>query len=346
MQSENWIRAARSYSPQKFWELLNYYRTVEEIPLNSKYSMTDFTREQKIADELDCRWLCAYEPAYPAALKQIVNPPPVLLMKGNLEILQKEAVSISGARNCSQASATFVFKVAEYCGKFGYPIVSGLAVGIDSAAHYGSLNSGTIAILPGGFTEVFPSQNKELYYKILETGGAILSANMIDAHITKKSFDPRNNIIAAYGKILVLADAAEKSGSLITARYALDYGREIFVVPGHPADPRSEGGNRIIQNGGNLLQSLNDLNEILNIRNKKVEEDIEKDIEKDGRVNEANIVNIETQVLNLITIAPINIEVLADTINISTHKLRSLLTELELDEKILINKIGEVSKLI
>ena len=337
---EKWIIAARSYSISKFWEALMYHKMIDEIPLNDKYSISHLYQEQKLATELGCKWLCFYESEYPQALKKIINPPPVILAKGNLDILQKEVIAVSGARNCSQASAAFIKKIAEYCNKFDYPIISGLALGIDTAAHYGSLSSGTIAVIPGGFTSIFPSENQKLYEQILENNGAVLTATAIDTHITKKSFNPRNSIIAAYGKILILADAANRSGSLITAKYALDYGKEIFVVPGHPADPRSEGGNRIIQNGGNLLQTESDLNDILNIypveENKK-----EINFVSEELFNEADI---KQKLLNLITVAPINAELLAEQLNISPHRMRSLLIELNLDNKIIINCSGEVFK--
>jgi DNA processing protein len=183
---------------------------------------------------------------YPQTLGFLPDAPPALAVIGDPAWLHKPCVGIVGARNASQAGKRWAEITARALGQQGYVVASGLARGVDTAAHQGSLETGTIAVLAGGVDHVYPPENKKLYDAIAARG-CLVSDQPFGTAPSSTLFPRRNRIIAGLSYGVVLVEAAAKSGSLITAHYALDYGREVFAVPHHPMDPRGEGPNGLIK---------------------------------------------------------------------------------------------------
>jgi DNA processing protein len=225
-------------------------------------SREDARRELDAARELGVTFIAQTEPAYPPPLAAIPDPPPLIAVQGNLSILARPAVAIVGSRNASAAGIRFAERLARDIGAAGFAIVSGLARGIDAAAHRASLTSGTIAVLAGGNDRIYPEQNVGLAQDILHDGAA-LSEMPLGWEPRARDFPRRNRLISGLSLGIVLVEAAAGSGSLITARMALEQGREVFAVPGSPLDPRAEGTNRLIKDGATLVTEAADVVRVL-----------------------------------------------------------------------------------
>jgi DNA processing protein len=198
------------------------------------------------------------EPDYPEALAAVEDAPPLISALGQLSLLHKRAIGIVGARNASLNGRKMAETLARDLGQQGITVVSGLARGIDAAAHAGSLATGTVAVLAGGVDVVYPEENRTLYEQIAERG-CILSDQPMGLEPFAKLFPRRNRIISGLSLGTVVVEAAMKSGSLITARMALEQGREVFAVPGSPLDPRCAGTNDLIRQGAVLTETAADI---------------------------------------------------------------------------------------
>lgn len=216
--------------------------------------------EQELAatDDLGARLIAACEPDYPEMLRNIPDHPPLICVKGHAVLFERPAVAIIGARNASAVGRKIARDLAEGVGKEGVTVISGLARGIDGAAHAASLDSGTIAVVAGGVDVIYPPEHAELTRDIAERG-MIISERPIGMQPTARDFPRRNRIIAGLARGVVVVEAAAKSGTLITARFALDYGRDVFAVPGSPLDPRCQGANRLIRDGATLVETAEDI---------------------------------------------------------------------------------------
>jgi DNA processing protein len=217
------------------------------------------------------RMILRDDPAYPSLLAATDDAPPVISVLGRVELLQQPILSIVGARNATLNGRRFTEKMAAELGQHGYVIASGLARGIDTAAHHGSLAKGTIAVLAGGVDNIYPPENKELYMKISQEG-VILSEMPWGITPTNQHFPRRNRLIAGLAQATILIEAAVKSGSLITTRLALEQGREVFAVPGSPLDPRHAGPNHLIKSGqAQLIDCTQDILDALSLMvNRKI----------------------------------------------------------------------------
>ena len=227
----------------------------------------DAAREYRAGIRMGATLICAGSPHYPDAFFDLNDPPAFLWARGNLDILKKPLASVIGARNASSLGMRMAEKIAFDLGQAGFGIVSGLARGIDTAAHRGALESGTIGILAGGVDNIYPEQNIDLAQKMLKTGLLLSEMSLGSAPITY-GFRARNRLIAALGMCTTIAEATAKSGSLMTANCALDIGRDVFAVPGHPFDQRSAGTNNLIRDGSTLIRSANDILEAIGPINK------------------------------------------------------------------------------
>jgi len=233
---------------------VKYAKIIESgIQLNHTDEHIDAVRrEMARAAELDVHYICTDSEYYPPFLKQIKNHPPVITARGNLDVLKKPAVAMVGTRHATAAGMRFISDMArEFAGR-GTPVVSGMAMGVDTAAHTGALLSDsdacTIAVLAGGVDSIWPLENESLYKKIIERG-CVVSEMPPGTKPNANLFIQRNRWIAGIAEKLILGEADEKSGSTRTAQFALDYGRAVFAVPSHPSDERSRGPNRLIQDG-------------------------------------------------------------------------------------------------
>ncbi len=209
-------------------------------------------------DRIGGRLVCWGEPLYPGALGAVEDAPPVLSVLGQPEFLNQPAVAMVGARNASANGRRLARELAEGLGRAGLVVVSGLARGIDAAAHLGAFETGTVAVVAGGADIVYPEQNRGLY-DALRRQGAIVAELPLGSEPQARHFPRRNRIISGLALGVLVVEAAARSGSLITARFALEQGREVFAVPGSPLDPRCRGANDLLRRGATLTELAEDV---------------------------------------------------------------------------------------
>jgi DNA processing protein len=219
-------------------------------------------REIGRVEKLGARYLTLGQGLYPRLLAELEDAPPLLIARGNLNLLDRMAVAIVGARNASAAACRFARGLAHDLGQHDLAVVSGLARGIDSAAHDGALESGTIGVIAGGIDIFYPPENEQRQRAMFERG-LVLAEMPPGTEPRARHFPYRNRIIAGISAGTVVVEAAPRSGSLITARLAAEAGREVMAVPGSPVDPRAQGCNQLIRDGATLVQNANDIIEEL-----------------------------------------------------------------------------------
>jgi DNA processing protein len=221
-------------------------------------SEADARREMERVEKLGARYLVLGHGLYPSLLAQLDDAPPLLIARGNLNLLDKAAVAIVGARNASAAACRFARSLAHDLGREGLVVVSGLARGIDSAAHDGALESGTIGVIAGGIDIFYPPENEGRQRALFERG-LVLAEMPPGTEPRARHFPYRNRIIAGLSRGTIVVEAAPRSGSLITARLAAEAGREVMAIPGSPIDPRAQGCNQLIRDGATLVQNAADV---------------------------------------------------------------------------------------
>jgi DNA processing protein len=224
----------------------------------------DAEREIARVEKLGAKFLALGEGLYPRFLAELEDAPPLLTARGNLSLLDRQAVGIVGARNASAAACRFARGLAHDLGQNGLVVVSGLARGIDSAAHDGALETGTIAVIAGGIDVVYPPENRQRQEALYERG-LVIAEMPPGTEPRARHFPYRNRIIAGIGAGTVVVEAAPRSGSLITARLAAEAGREVMAVPGSPLDPRAQGCNQLIRDGATLVQNAADVVEAIRL---------------------------------------------------------------------------------
>ena len=198
------------------------------------------------------------DPAYPDRLAAVDPPPPVLWTRGDVGLLSGETIAIVGARIASAGGQRIARGLAQALGQDGFVVVSGLARGIDAAAHLGALKTGTVAVLGGGVDDVYPPDNAELYEQVVDQG-CVVSESPMGARAQARDFPRRNRIISGLSRGVIVVEAELRSGSLITARLAGEQGRDVFAVPGSPLDPRSKGPNELLRQGAILCEGVEDV---------------------------------------------------------------------------------------
>jgi DNA processing protein len=223
-------------------------------------SVSDAEREIRQVEKLGAKFVAIGEGLYPRLLTELDDAPPLLIAKGNLNLLEGQAVAIVGARNASAAACRFARGLAHELGQRDLVVVSGLARGIDSAAHDGALETGTIGVIAGGIDVFYPPENEERQKALFERG-LVIAEMPPGTEPRARHFPYRNRIIAGMSSGTVVVEAAPRSGSLITARLAAEAGREVMAVPGSPLDPRAQGCNQLIRDGATLVQNAADVME-------------------------------------------------------------------------------------
>jgi DNA processing protein len=283
------------------------------------------------------------EPLYPKTLSLIPDASPVLSFKGNTGLLEQKTIAIVGARNCSLIGKRISSTYAQELGERGYIISSGLARGIDSAAHQGALATGTLAVIAGGIDQIYPSENKTLFDQLYEKG-LIIAEAPFGMEPQANLFPRRNRLISGLSLGVIVIEAAFQSGSLITARYANEQGKEVFVVPGSPIDPRYKGSNYLLKQGANLITSTNDVIDILEkpyvVPNYKEENTwIEESLESDEGVNQ----ELSGTILSLLSPTAILLDELIRACRVSSMQIQGILLQLELAGKIIRHPGNRVS---
>ena len=295
------------------------------------------------------------EENYPQNLFVLNDAPPVITVLGQPQLLLKNSVSIVGTRNSSLGGLRLTAKIAKDCGDGGYVVVSGMARGIDTAANSAALEKGSVAVLAGGADHIYPYENRKLYHSLIDRG-AVVSEMPIGFTPTGRHFPRRNRIIAGLTLGTIIIEAARKSGAMITARYALEQGREVFAVPGSPQDERSAGPNDLIRDGAYLVAEAGDVIAVLN-RRKNLSERLKNRHEKQAEIysNLDNIIaesensqsensqseikqkneeQIREKIFQLINFEPTQIDDIIQLLNSNAPKVQSALLEMELAGRI------------
>lgn len=226
------------------------------------FARADAEAEAERVSRLGAHYLTLGRGLYPRRLAETDDSPPLLIVKGSLGLLDRPAVAMVGARNASAAACRFARGLASDLGREGLVVVSGLARGIDAAAHDGAMDSGTIGCAAGGIDVFYPPENEARQRRMFEIG-LVVSERPPGLEPRAKDFPRRNRIIAGLAAGTVVVEAAPRSGSLITARIAAEYGREVMAVPGSPLDPRAQGCNQLIRDGATLVQNAGDVIDVL-----------------------------------------------------------------------------------
>ncbi len=275
VERKSWMRLIRTdhIGPMTFYQLLKKYgsacealRALQSEQRHHRFSpppIEQVEAELAYADEIKARYVAFCQHEYPDALRHIPDPPPILCTHGDLTLFSRKSIGIVGARNASAAGRKLAATLAHDLGQEGIVIVSGLARGVDGAAHEASLKFATIAVVAGGIDVIYPPEHDQLTAQIAKQG-LLISEMPLGYKPRGKDFPRRNRIISGLSKGVVIVEAAKKSGTLITARFASEQGREVFAIPGSPLDPRSQGTNQLIRDGAALVESAQDIIDALN----------------------------------------------------------------------------------
>lgn len=347
----NWLRLIRTpnIGPQTFWSLLSRYGSaaaaIENAPGlaarvrgGKPLRLTpgkDAERELDRARRYGATLIPLGDPAYPPLLAEIDAPPPLLTCIGSAAIAGTSTVGMVGARNASAAGRKMATMMAEGLGAQGITIASGLARGIDTQAHHASLPTGTIAVMAGGIDHIYPRENESLYRAIAEQG-AVITEMPFGAEPIARYFPRRNRLISGMSVAIVVIEAAQRSGSLITARFAAEQGRDVFAVPGSPLDQRARGTNDLIRNGATLVQSAEDVLEALDGRFAMPSAELFEHHSAPQQLSTGETTPSETgygRILELLGPSPVALDDLARLSGTSIPTLSAIILELELAGK-------------
>ena len=303
------------------------------------YAYEEAVRDIERARALGARFVAIGEAGYPPLLRQIYKAPILLCMKGNPAVLELPAAAIVGARSASALGLKFTRQMAAALGAAGFLVVSGLARGIDTAAHQSALPHATAAVLAGGIDSIYPPENAALHAEIGERG-VLISEQVPGMVPLAKHFPQRNRIIAGLSLGVVVVEAALRSGSLITARYAIEQHREVFAVPGSPLDARAAGTNRLIQEGAQLVARVEDvidgLSELLRRPSSPMEVFMQDPFEQASAAGGHPEVPLalRERLFALVGTAPVSVDDLITETGAPAHLVVAALLELELAGRI------------
>lgn len=339
----DWLQLSRTprIGPVTFFQLINRFESasaaLKALPTLNKRGKAgapkppprdDVEQEYEAIRSYGADIICACEDIYPTRLAACGAPPPVLSVLGDTDLLNRQALAIVGARDASAAGRKIARDIASQIGLNHYVIVSGLARGIDGEVHAASLQTGTIAVLGGGIDHIYPPQHERLYAEIA-ANGLIVSESPFGYRAQARDFPRRNRIITGLADGVVVIEAAERSGSLISARTAGEQGRDVMAVPGSPLDPRAAGTNRLLRQGAALVRNAEDVLEVLSSFSAgRIEAPPSPDYEDEP----SDIPESQYQaVLNALSPHPMPIADLADAAGLSARRCAAVLTELELN---------------
>lgn len=289
-------------------------------------------REIAASRALGARYLLMGDADYPALLDQMEGAPPALIIRGNAALAQGLCIAMVGARNASAAAVRFARTLAQDLGQRGAIIVSGLARGIDTAAHQGSVGSGTIGVIACGLDVVFPPENRDLQEQVAKDG-LLVSEHPPGVQPLARHFPARNRIIAGLAVGTVVVEAAPKSGSLITARLAGEAGREVMAVPGSPLDPRAQGCNQLIREGAILVQNAADVLEAVGHIDPRMVRQGNFDFVSEP-VSSDVLTSERDAVVALLGHAPVPVDELIRLSGLSPAVVQTVLLELELAQRL------------
>jgi len=360
-QRLEWLRLIRSQNvgPRTFRALLNHFggarAALAALPSLARRggagapqicSREDAEREIQACAKFGIALVALGEPNYPRRLQMIDDAPPLLAIRGNADVLAMPLVAIVGSRNASAAGVKITERLTRGLCEAGFAIASGLARGIDAAAHRASLATGTLAVLAGGQDRVYPPEHAGLLDDVLQTGLAVTEMPL-GWEPRARDFPRRNRLISGVSLGVVIVEAAKRSGSLITARLALEQGREVFAVPGSPLDPRAEGTNSLIKQGATPVTEADDIVSVLRpIMGPELETDLparEQDRDEHEKSAPEPAADERARVIALLSPAPVSIDDLIRLSSTSPRIVRMVLLELEIAGRIERHGSGLVS---
>ncbi len=287
--------------------------------------------EMERAQAAGARMLCLGSDDYPERLAEIIDAPPFLWALGDPALANGSVLALIGARNASSVGLRMARMLAEDLGGRGHVIASGLARGVDSAAHQSALATGTIGVLAGGVDHIYPAENEKLATKMAKTG-LLLSEAPMGLTPQGRHFPRRNRIVSGLSRAVIVVEAAARSGSLITARYALDQNREAMATPGSPLDPRAEGCNELIKQGAALVRNADDVEEVLGgPRSLALHEPA---LLFDHNIEVKPDPDLAARALSMLGVAPVEADRLARDLGVSPANLSEALLELDLAGRI------------
>jgi DNA processing protein len=346
----NWLRLIRTdnVGPITFNRLLERYGTAEKalaaLPELAKrggkmeglkaFPQAEAEKEMEGVAKLGARLIAKCEPDYPPHLAAVEDAPPVITVMGHAHLLKKPSLGVVGARNASltgrKIAEDFSFKV----GQAGYVIVSGLARGIDSAAHKASIATGTVAVVAGGVDVIYPIDNEALYRQIAEQG-AVVAESPLSTEPIARHFPRRNRIISGLSLGTLVVEAAAQSGSLITARMALEQNREVFAVPGSPLDPRAEGTNALLRDGAHMATTANDIISVLKSLRVEAFRDKERGYTPPPLAESAEpSQQLRNRILESLSPTPVEMDELVRSLEAPIGEVLTIILELELAGRI------------
>ena len=348
-----WLRLIRTpnVGPQTFRQLVNRTGSAEAaiaaLPrLAGRAGMApripsaaEAEDELAALERLGGRMVASGEPDYPPLLHHISGAPPLVSIVGGARLELLRTVAIVGARNASAAGQRMTNMLAGDLGQRGYTIVSGLARGIDAAAHKASLATGTVAVLAGGIDQIYPEENLPLARAIIEHGGMLLTEMPFGWRPRAQDFPRRNRLVSGLSLGVVVVEAARRSGSLITARLALEQNRDVFAIPGSPLDQRSEGGNHLIQQGAKLVTGAEDIIETLSVadpsRSRLLEPDWDPEPDSLFDILSAEpSTDDRARLMEALSVTPTAIDAIIAATGMASSAIQILLLELDLAGRI------------
>ncbi len=284
------------------------------------------------AAKYGARIVLSAEPDYPELLRYIPAAPPVITLVGGDRLDWRRTVGIVGARNASSAGIKMTRLLATDLSAAGYTVISGLARCIDTAAHRASLDTGTVAVLAGGLDRIYPDENVPLAHDILDRGGALITEMPLGWEPRARDFPRRNRLVSGLSLGVVVVEAAKRSGSLITARLALEQNRDVFAVPGSPLDPRAEGGNALIQQGAKLVTSAADIIESLGSADPAAAALFDRDWEPEFGPEDLQPPSSDdrSRLLATLSATPVEVDELVRQSGLTASAMQMLLLELDL----------------
>jgi DNA processing protein len=357
----DWVRLSRSQNVSRnvFFHLLEVFDdanlAIENIADFSMQGGKDkpivVCPESKAKEEIEnCHKIGAQiltfrDYRYPKLLREIPDPPPLITALGNIPLLNRNILGMVGPRNASYNGRKFAYEIATHLGKRNFIVASGLAKGIDTASHKGSLETGTIAVVAGGIDIIYPRENTDLYHKIAQKG-VVISELPFGVAPRGGNFPQRNRIISGISYGVIIVEATLRSGTLITARFAIEQNREVFAVPGSPFDPRCQGTNLLIKQGAKLIENIDDIVSELNLIEDYCKEEAMlmepsqaefvgfSPAARFGVSEKQDVKLARKMILSKLSYEPILVEEITSVMQIPAHIVNIVLVQLELADKI------------
>lgn len=358
-QRRDWLRLIRTENvgPRAFRNLVNRFggaaAALDALPAMARRgggllpphipSITEIEDEMAALARLGGRFIALGEPDYPTLLREIDDAPPLIAVRGVAALLNRPTVGVVGSRDASGAGRTMTGRIARGLGEAGWVVASGLARGIDTSAHEASLTTGTVAVIAGGHDRPYPRENTALMARIAEQG-LVLSEMPMGWEPRARDFPRRNRLVSGLSLGIVVVEAAERSGSLITARLAGEQGREVFAVPGSPLDSRAGGTNALIQQGAGLVTNAQDILEALMPLRDRVARTFEETEAREFTDPEPSD-DARSRVLGLMGPSPVAIDDLVSLSRCTASEVQIILLELELAGRLERHSGGSVSLL-